>query len=139
MRKLAILAIAMLSVVDAHAGGSSYPTTIESMERVKADHYRLVVKTRALSSEPQRIVLHLKFRPRALGLRPPPMVTRAAYDECIALFKTHLQERKSFPLGVMGTGLVPLPDKPNEYQSNALALLEEFRGDRVCYSFAMPT
>jgi hypothetical protein len=139
MRKLVIRAITTLSIAIAHAGGSSYQTTIELMEQVKDDHYRLVVTTHALSADSQRVVLHLKFRPRALGPRPPAMVTRAAYDECIAQFKVYFQRRESFPLGVMGTGLVPVPDKPGEYQSNALALLEEHRGNRVCYSFAMPT
>jgi hypothetical protein len=136
LRRMSLCALIITAA--AHAGGTSYMTTIESMQQIESDHYRLVVMTRALSSKPSRIVLHLKYRPRALGFRPPSRVTRAAYTECIERFKEHFRKHESFPLGVMGTGIVPIPKKPGEYQSNALVLLEEYRGDRVCYSFANP-
>jgi hypothetical protein len=127
-----------LSTQVAHAGGSSYPTTIVSMAEVKPDHYRLVVKTIALSEKQAQFVLHLKYLPSALGSRPPSMVNRTAYDKCIAILKEHFRKNETFSLGVMGQGIVEVPGKPGEHQSNALALLEEYRGGRVCYSFAMP-
>jgi hypothetical protein len=81
------------------------------------------------------------MRPWACELAPPNKSlerTREAYDHCIAEFKAHVEKRESFSLGIMGTGFIELPNKPGEYQSNALAVLEEYHGDRVCYSFAMP-
>ena len=123
----------------ASAGGSSYATTIEAMEKVDNDYYRLTVKTLAFSDTPEHAVLHLKYRPRALGwFRRPSMITREAYEHCIAEFKAHFEKRESFSLGIMGTGFIDLPNKPGEYQSNALAVLEEDHGERVCFSFAMP-
>jgi hypothetical protein len=138
-RRFVVALFASLFASTASAGGSSYTTTIEAMEKVDSDYYRLTVTTLAFSDSPQRAFLHLKYRPRALGwFHRPPIVTREAYDLCIAKFKEHFNQRESFPLGVMGTGFIDLPSKPGEYQSNALAVLEEYHGDRVCYSFAMP-
>jgi hypothetical protein len=123
----------------ASAGGSSFTTTIEAMEKVESDYYRLTVKTLAFSDKPERAVLHLKYQPRALGwFQRPSMITREAYDHCIAKFKGHFEKQESFSLGVMGTGFIALPNAPGEYLSNALAVLEEYHGDRVCFSFAMP-
>ncbi|MBF2096883.1 MAG: hypothetical protein IGQ88_00695 [Gloeomargaritaceae cyanobacterium C42_A2020_066] len=123
----------------ASAGGSSYATTIKAMGKIEDTYYRLTVETVAFSATPERAVLHLKFWPRALGwLQRPSMITREAYDQCIAEFKVRFEKRESFPLGIMGTGFIDVPNKSREYQSNALAALEEYHGDRVCYSFAKP-
>jgi hypothetical protein len=138
VRLVAVLLSSLLATA-ASAGGSSYTTTIKAMEKIDDDYYRLTVETVAFSITPQRAVLHLKFRPRALGwFQRPSMITREAYDQCIAKFKAHFEKRESFPLGIMGTGFIDVPNKPQEFQSNALAVLEEHHGDRVCYSFAMP-
>jgi hypothetical protein len=137
--RFVVALFASLLASTASAGGSSYTTTIEAMEKVDNDYYRLTVKTLAFSDTPERAVLHLKYRPRALGwFQRPSMITREAYDHCISEFKAHFAKRESFPLGIMGTGFLDLPGTRGEYQSNALAVLEEYHGDRVCYSLARP-
>jgi len=122
-----------------HAGGDSFQTTVESMQRVTATHHKLVVLTTATAGTPTRVVLHLHYRPLAFRFSKPSSVTRANYDECIALIKLHFEKRESFRLGVMGTGLIPVEGETGAYLSNGLALEEEFNGSKACYSYARPT
>ena len=140
MRRLLALCLAAVAIPGfVHAGGDSFQTTVESMQRVTATHYKLVALTTATADTPTRVVLHLHYRPLAFRLSKPSSVTRANYDECIAVIKSHFEKRETFRLGVMGTGLLPVEGETGEYLSNGLALEEEFTGRKVCYSYAKPT
>jgi hypothetical protein len=134
---LALAAVAMSAI--ALAGGDSFQTTVESMQRVSATHHKLIVLTTAMSDVPSRVVLHLHYRPLAFRFSKPQSVTRANYDECIARIRSHFEEGEAFRLGVMGAGLLPVEGVVGEYLSNGLALEEEFNGDKACYSYAKPT
>ena len=136
--QIARLAVMIALGATAYAGGTSYETTIEAFETTGTDQYRLLVKPTAFADKRESIVIHLRYRPQALGRTPPPMISLQAYRECVARLKEHYQKREQFRLGEMGTGLVPIPGKPGEYQSNALALLKEYQGNQVCYSFGNP-
>jgi hypothetical protein len=132
-----VVAVSMSGI--AQAGGGSFQTTVESILRVSATHHKLVVLTTATSDAPTRVVLHLRYRPLAFRFSKPRSVTRANYDECIARIKSHFEKGETFRFGVMGTGLLPLEGKADEYLSNGLALEEEFNGNKACYSYANPT
>jgi hypothetical protein len=108
------------------------------MQRVSATHHKLVVLTTATSDAPTRVVLHLHYRPLVFRFSKPQSVTRTNYDECIARIKSHFEKGETFRLGVMGTGLLPVEGKADEYLSNGLALEEEFNGNKACYSYAKP-
>ena len=139
MRRLVALSVVAVSMCGiAQAGGDSFQTTVESMQRVSATHHKLVVLTTATSDAPTRVVLHLHYRPLAFRFSKPQSVTRANYDKCIARIKSHFEKGETFRLGVMGTGLLPVEGKADEYLSNGLALEEEFNGTKACYSYANP-
>ena len=140
MRPLIALGLAAVAIsAVALAGGGSFQTTVESMQRVSATHYKLIVLTTAMSDAPSRVVLHLHYRPLAFRFSKPQSVTRANYDECIARIRSHFEKGEAFRLGVMGTGLVPVEGVAGEYLSNGLALEEELNGNKACYSYAKPT
>jgi hypothetical protein len=134
---LGLTAVAMPGI--GVAGGDSFQTTVESMQRITATHHKLVVTTTATADVPTRVVLHLHYRPMAFRFSKPSSVTRANYDECIALIKSHFEKGETFRLGVMGMGLIPVEGTAGEYLSNGLAMEEEFSGNKACYSYARPT
>ena len=123
------------------AGGTSYLFEITNLESKGNNQYKLTLKCKEKESEcakTNQIVIHLRFNKSALGKHMPSQITSENYSNCISKLKEQYKAGGSFRFGFMGTGIVPIRGKKNEYQSNALAELEEYDGKIAIYSFARP-
>lgn len=120
---------------NASAGGTSFTTQIVRFDSHGKDRYRVVMLWPQSDGSTKRVVVHLRH---SSGLRPDPpdYMSEASYKACIAKLMLHFKRGEKFPFGLMGRGLVPVKNKPNEYQSNTLAEITEHTGRKVCYSFA---
>jgi len=136
VRWASVSLLAALLSAAAQAGGDSFVTAAASMQRLSPTHYRLVLTTPIPNGGQRPAVLHLRYEPRAFGVPRFQEITRRAFDTCIARIERHVRLREPFRLGVMGTGLVPVPRAIDEYRSNALVPLHEHGGETVCYAFA---
>jgi hypothetical protein len=126
------------------AGGDSFDAEILNFSPKGNDEFKMTllqytgVYGEKDPQEPRKLIIHLRYFPRAFGKSRPSNLTRENYMHCISLLEKQLKKGGRFHFGIMAQGYKPIPGKKNEYQSNALAYLEEVTGAMVVYSFANP-
>ncbi len=123
------------------AGGISYLFEIANLESKGNNQYKLTLKCKQKEddcSTTSQIVIHLRFNKSAFGKNMPPQITLENYLSAISKLKEHYKKGSTFRFGLMGVGSIPIRGRKNEYQSNALAELEEHDGKVAIYSFARP-
>ena len=133
--------VLLLLPATSKAGGVSYLFEIANMESKGNNQYKLTLKCKekeAECSKTNQIVIHLRFNKSSFGKNMPGQITSENYSSCISKLKEQYKTGGSVRFGFMGTGIVPIRGRKNEYQSNALAELEEYDDKVVIYSFARP-
>jgi hypothetical protein len=119
------------------AGGVSFRAQLIQLRERGHGEYRAVLDLYQGGKKPKRFVLHLRYRPDILGRRPAEF-SQQSYARCITLLKRHATKRDFFRFGLLGSGFVPKRGAKGEYQSNALAVMEEYDGKRLIYSMGNP-
>ena len=137
-RAVAVLLLVLAICGDAVAGGASFTAKIVKFEPEGKNRYRLVMEWPNEKGGWRSVVVHLRHN-TTFWRNPPDFISEANYNRCVARLMTHHKRGERFPFGVMGTGLLPVKNKPNEYQSNTLSEMTEYNGRKVCYSFGNPT
>lgn len=131
--------VLLLLPTTSKAGGVSYLFEITNLESKGNNQYKLTLKCKekeAECSNTNQIVIHLRFNKSTFGKNLPSDITSENYSSCISKLKEQYKTGGSFRFGFIGTGIVPVRGRKNEYQSNALAELKEYDGKVAIYSFA---
>jgi len=135
---LAIITFMLAFCHSAFAGGDSFPIEIMSLTPKDSGEYRMefiqhgAPYGRNLEGGPQRIVVHLRYNETMFGAGTT-YASRENYESAIVLLKRQAEAKEKILFGVMGQGYLPIKD--NEYQSNALAIIEQADGKKVVFSF----
>lgn len=128
-----VAALLTIAASSAFAGGTASNAKILEFMDKGNEEYRLVIIYPIQPSSPEQVILHLRHKPDEIGLRRPAQISADAYRKCVAKLRNYFAKRESFLLGEFGSGIVSIPEKRGEYQSNTLI---EYGG--TCYSFAGP-
>ena len=137
---LLVLSLSIASVT--FAGGSSFQMKIKSFRATGDDKYIMEIEQLSDSyvfenSSNKHRTIHLRFSPQQPGNKPHA-VTKEDYIKAIDQLKADFKKGEPSYFGTMGTGLKRILFKTNEWQSNALSIIEEYSGKMVVYSFANP-
>ena len=143
MKKILLLVLSLSLASIAFAGGSSFQMKITSFRATEDDKYIMEIEQLSDSyvfekSSNKHRTIYLRFSPEKLG-NIPPKVTKENYIKAIDQLKADFKKGEPSYFGTMGTGLKRILFKTNEWQSNALSIIEEYSGKMVVYSFANPT
>ncbi len=130
-----------LFTITSKAGGVSYLFEIVNLESEGNNQYKLTLNCKQKEADcgkTNKLIIHLRFNKSAFGKSMPKDISLENYLGCISKLKEQYKKGGTFRFGFVGVGVVPKRGKKNEYQSNALAELEEHDGKIVIYSFAQP-
>jgi hypothetical protein len=128
-------AVLLLASV-AQAGGGHFTAEIVDLTAKGGDEFVITLKQYGEPYSPQR-----EFKPRVLKVHlrhnsGHVLTSKSKYLAALNVLIRQFAKGGQFHLGILGRGYLPIPGKPGEYQSNALAVLEEDPGKFVVYSFA---
>lgn len=124
----------------AFAGGDSFLIEIVSLTPKDNGEYRMELMQhgapygRKLEGGPKRIVVHLRYNKTMFG-SGTTYASREYYESAIVFLRKQAETREKLLFGVMGQGYSPIKDADNEYQSNALAIVEQVDGEKVVFSY----
>ena len=136
MRRLVILLVLAIPI-PALAGGTSWLFRVKSVSDLPGGGQRIEL----LPQEPvtdfpnkcQVITVHLQYAPPG---PPYPRVSRDGYQEALAVLKSASQTGFLVRFGSMGSGLSHEGfASACEVASRALAVVEEYDGQRAVYSY----
>jgi hypothetical protein len=137
---LLIIAIVFAFCPLAYAGGDSFLIEIVSLTPKENGEYRMefiqhgAPYGKKLEGDPKRVVLHLRYNKAMFGAGTA-YASQENYDAAIAFLKDQAEKKGKALFGVMAQGYLPIKEKENEYQSNALQIAEQADGERVVFSY----
>jgi hypothetical protein len=137
---LVIIAIMFAFCPKIFAGGDSFLIEIVSLTPKENGEYRMEfvqVGTpygKKLEDDQKHVVVHLRYN-KAMFKPDSTYASQKKYDEAIAMLKSQAAKKGKSLFGIMAQGYLPIKGKANEYQSNALSIVEQADGKKVVYSY----
>ena len=119
------LVLGLVASLPAVAGGYVFKAEVLDFRAVGNDAYRMVIIANpGGDGSTEQMIVHLRHDEAATRKVSKDDVSEEKYLAAIELLKRQIAQSPIIQLGVMGGSLTPLEDKPGEFGSYSLSIID---------------